>query len=176
MGEENSGLHQQEFNPFFLSSLWGPVLVAHKTGSFQKPPVPPVQHEVRVQDGPSLPQPTMTISRSQSPLPPVDWKTYTSSGRKLRALTSSSPRAHSKRGAEAGLPRETASLLRYKGEGQSRVSFPYRVHILRGPPHPKIREAGILAVSLSQVFRTKKASSRHHWNHVAFSYALPFHR
>ncbi|XP_077605995.1 GAS2-like protein 2 [Crocuta crocuta] len=86
--------------------------LSHKTGSFQKPPAPPVQHEVRVQDGSSLPQPTMTISRSQSPLPPVDWKTYTSSGRKLRPFTSSSPKAHSKRGAEAGVPRERASFLR----------------------------------------------------------------
>ncbi|XP_027964814.1 GAS2-like protein 2 [Eumetopias jubatus] len=88
--------------------------LSHKAGSFQKPPAPPVQHEVRVQDGPSQPQPTMTISRSQSPLPPVDWKTYTSSGRKLRPPTSSSPRAHSKWGAETGVPRETASFLRHQ--------------------------------------------------------------
>lgn len=67
----------------------GAVLVAHKPGSFPKPPVPPVQHEVRVLDEPWQPQPTMTISRSQSPLPPVDWKTYTSSGRKLRPPASS---------------------------------------------------------------------------------------
>ncbi|XP_030883301.1 GAS2-like protein 2 [Leptonychotes weddellii] len=88
--------------------------LSHKAGSFQKPPAPPVQHEVRVQDGPSQPQPTMTISRSQSPLPPVDWKTYTSSGRKLRPPTSSTPRTHSKWGTEAGVPRETASFLRHQ--------------------------------------------------------------
>ncbi|CAK7290948.1 GAS2-like protein 2 [Vulpes lagopus] len=86
--------------------------LSHKTGSFQKPPAPLVQHEVRVQDGPSQPQPWMTISRSQSPLPPVDWKTYTSSGRKLRPPTSSSPRAHNERGADAGVPRHTAPFLR----------------------------------------------------------------
>ncbi|XP_045744079.1 GAS2-like protein 2 [Mirounga angustirostris] len=88
--------------------------LSHKAGSFQKPPAPPVQHEVRVQDGPSQPQPAMTISRSQSPLPPVDWKTYTSSGRKLRPPTSSTPRTHSKWGTEAGVPRETASFLRHQ--------------------------------------------------------------
>lgn len=150
--------------------------VAHKTGSFQKPPVPPAQHEVRVQDGPSQPQPTMTISRSQSPLPPVDWKTYTSSGRKLRPPASSSPRAHNKRGAEAGVPRETTPFLRYKGEGQSRVPFFFGVHILRAPPFPKIKEAGLLAVPLPQVFRTKKAPSQYHWDHLAFLYPLPLHR
>ncbi|KAI5765801.1 GAS2L2 [Gulo gulo luscus] len=90
--------------------------LSHKTGSFQKPPVPPVQHEVRVQDGPSQPQPMMTISRSQSPLPPVDWKTYTSSGRKLRSPAASSPRAHSKRGAEAGVSRETTPFLRLQNQ------------------------------------------------------------
>ncbi|KAB0391345.1 hypothetical protein E2I00_010676, partial [Balaenoptera physalus] len=111
-GGGNGGPHQQEFNPFLLSSLWGAVLVAHKTGSFLKPPVPPVQHEVRVEDGPSQPQPTMTISRSQSPLPSVDWKTYTSSGRKLRPPAASSPTPHRERRAGAGILRETAPFPR----------------------------------------------------------------
>lgn len=91
-----------------------PLGVAHKPGSFLKPPGPPVQHEVKVQDGPSQPQPTMTISRSQSPLPPVDWRTYTSSSRRLRPPTPSSPQAHGERGSEARIIRETALLLRYK--------------------------------------------------------------
>ncbi|XP_016062494.1 PREDICTED: GAS2-like protein 2 [Miniopterus natalensis] len=85
--------------------------LSHKPGSFLKPPVPPVQHEVRVLDEPWQPQPAMTVSRSQSPLPPVDWKTYTSSGRKLRP-PASSPRPHSECGAGAGVLRETASSLR----------------------------------------------------------------
>ncbi|XP_014933898.3 GAS2-like protein 2 [Acinonyx jubatus] len=128
-GWDTLGHYLDKHDPCRCTSL------SHKTGSFQKPPVPPVQHEVRVQDGPSLPQPTMTISRSQSPLPPVDWKTYTSSGRKLRALTSSSPRAHSKRGAEAGLPRETASLLRCQERSPtpSRRQLPAR----DSPPGPQ---------------------------------------
>ncbi|XP_046530708.1 GAS2-like protein 2 [Equus quagga] len=86
--------------------------LSHKPGSFLKPPIPPVQHEVRVQDEPSKRQPTMTISRSQSPLPSVDWKTYTSSGRKLRPPVSSSPSPRSDGGAGAGVLRETASFLR----------------------------------------------------------------
>ncbi|XP_006832397.1 PREDICTED: GAS2-like protein 2 [Chrysochloris asiatica] len=86
--------------------------LSHKPGSFPKSPAPPVQHEVRVQDGPSQLQPTMTISRSQSPLPPVDWKTYTSSGRKLTLPTSSSPSPCNERGAGMGVLRDTATPLR----------------------------------------------------------------
>ncbi|KAG8520179.1 GAS2-like protein 2 [Galemys pyrenaicus] len=88
--------------------------LSHKTGSFLRPPATPAQHEVRVQDGPSQLQPTMTISRSQSPLPPVDWKTYTSSGRKLRTPTPCSPRPCSEWGAGAGDLKETAPFLRYQ--------------------------------------------------------------
>ncbi|XP_054449025.1 GAS2-like protein 2 [Pteronotus mesoamericanus] len=75
--------------------------LSHKPGSFLRPPVAPVQHEVRVQHEPSQPQLTMTVSRSQSPPPPVDWKTYTSSSRRLRPpAPSPTPR------------RETAPFLR----------------------------------------------------------------
>ncbi|XP_014322799.2 GAS2-like protein 2 [Myotis lucifugus] len=82
-GWDTLGHYLDKHDPCRCTSL------SHKPGSFLKPPVPPVQHEVRVLDEPWQPQPTMTISRSQSPLPPVDWKTYTSSGRKLRPPASS---------------------------------------------------------------------------------------
>ncbi|XP_026512364.1 GAS2-like protein 2 [Terrapene carolina triunguis] len=41
-----------------------------------------VQHEIKVcptprTDNPKKPQPTLIVSRSQSPLPPVEWRTYT---------------------------------------------------------------------------------------------------
>ncbi|XP_066119469.1 GAS2-like protein 2 [Saccopteryx bilineata] len=104
-GWDTLGHYLDKHDPCRCTSL------SHKPGSFQKPPVAPVQHEVRVRDEPSQPQLTMTISRSQSPLPPVDWKTYTSSGRKLRP-PASSPRPHSKWGAGAGILRETAPFLR----------------------------------------------------------------
>lgn len=120
-------------NLTLFSSLCGLILVAHKTGSFLKPPAPPVQHEVRVEDGPSQPQPMMTISRSQSPLPPVDWKTYTSSGRKLRPLTSFS------RMPRSGAPRETAPFLRYRGGG-GQGCFPLWSPPSQRTPHPKRRE------------------------------------
>lgn len=124
-------------------------MVAHKPGSFLKPPVPPVQHEVRVQDEPWQPQPTMTISRSQSPLPPVDWKTYTSSGRKLRPPASSSPTPRREWGAGAGVLRETAAFLRYRGGiGQGLFLF-WSPHSQR-PPHPKTKRAGFSAVALPQ--------------------------
>ncbi|KAL1779388.1 GAS2 2 [Sigmodon hispidus] len=105
-GWDTLGHYLDKHDPCRCTSL------SHKPGSFLKPPGPPVQHEVKVQDGPSLPQPTMTISRSQSPLPPVDWRTYTSSNRKLRPPTPSSPRPHGERGAGARTIRETAPLLR----------------------------------------------------------------
>ncbi|XP_053426084.1 GAS2-like protein 2 [Nycticebus coucang] len=96
-GWDTLGHYLDKHDPCRCTSL------SHKPGSFPKPPAPPVQHEVRVQDGPSRPQPTMTISRSQSPLPPVDWKTYTSSGRKLRPPTISSPSPCRGQGAGAGV-------------------------------------------------------------------------
>ncbi|CAH6775808.1 GAS2-like protein 2 [Phodopus roborovskii] len=105
-GWDTLGHYLDKHDPCRCTSL------SHKPGSFLKPPGPPVQHEVKVQDGPSQPQPTMTISRSQSPLPPVDWKTYTSSSRKLRPPTPSSPLPHGERGAGGRTLREMASLLR----------------------------------------------------------------
>nr|XP_023409146.1 GAS2-like protein 2 [Loxodonta africana] len=105
-GWDTLGHYLDKHDPCRCTSL------SHKPGSLLKPPAPPVQHEVRVQDGPLQPQPTMTISRSQSPLPPVDWKTYTSSGRKLRPPPSSSPSPCSERGAGMGILREMAAPLR----------------------------------------------------------------
>ncbi|KAB0367142.1 hypothetical protein FD755_020466 [Muntiacus reevesi] len=105
-GWDTLGHYLDKHDPCRCTSL------SHKTGSFLQPPAHPVQHEVRVEDGPSQPQPTMTISRSQSPLPPVDWKTYTSSGRKLRPPAASSPRPRREERAGPGVLRETAPLLR----------------------------------------------------------------
>lgn len=109
----NSEFHKTGIELFLLMISLGPIVIAHKPGSFLKPPGPPVQHEVKVQDGPSQPQPTMTISRSQSPLPPVDWKTYTSSSRKLRPPTPSSPGLRSEPPVRARTLREDP-LPRYK--------------------------------------------------------------
>ncbi|XP_024613459.1 GAS2-like protein 2 [Neophocaena asiaeorientalis asiaeorientalis] len=105
-GWDTLGHYLDKHDPCRCTSL------SHKTGSFLKPPVPLVQHEVRVDDGPSQPQPTMTISRSQSPLPSVDWKTYTSSGRKQRPPAASAPTPHRERRAGAGILRETAPFPR----------------------------------------------------------------
>ncbi|XP_020030418.2 GAS2-like protein 2 [Castor canadensis] len=91
-GWDTLGHYLDKHDPCRCTSL------SHKPGSFLKSPIPPVQHEVRVQDGPLQPQPVMTISRSQSPLPPVDWKTYTSSSRKLKLPTSTSPRPRGEQG------------------------------------------------------------------------------
>ncbi|XP_074045007.1 matrix metalloproteinase-28 isoform X2 [Macrotis lagotis] len=86
--------------------------LSHKMGNPQKPQIPPVQHEVRVQGGSTQPQPILTISRSQSPLPPVEWKTYIPPGRKLQPPTSRSPKPHDRREAGGGSPGETAAPQR----------------------------------------------------------------
>ncbi|XP_059125564.1 GAS2-like protein 2 [Peromyscus eremicus] len=122
-GWDTLGHYLDKHDPCRCTSL------SHKPGSFLKPPGPPVQHEVKVQDGPSQPQPTMTISRSQSPLPPVDWRTYTSSSRKLRPPTPSSPGPHGQRGAGARTLRETAPLLR----SQERPMTPSQRMLSPGP-------------------------------------------
>ncbi|XP_037665576.1 GAS2-like protein 2 [Choloepus didactylus] len=121
-GWDTLGHYLDKHDPCRCTSL------SHKPSSFQKPPVRPAQHEVRVQDGPR-----MTISRSQSPLPPVDWKTYTSSGRKLRPHASTTPR--DKQGAGVEVLRETAPLPRC----QERLLTPSWRQLMAGnsPPSPQ---------------------------------------
>uniref|UniRef100_A0A2R8M830 Growth arrest specific 2 like 2 n=1 Tax=Callithrix jacchus TaxID=9483 RepID=A0A2R8M830_CALJA len=105
-GWDTLGHYLDKHDPCRCTSL------SHKPGSFLKPPAPPVQHEVRVQDGPSQTQPMMTVSRSQSPPPSVDWKTYTSSGRRPRPPTTSTPRTRREPGRGTGASREMAPFLR----------------------------------------------------------------
>uniref|UniRef100_A0A8D2B882 Growth arrest specific 2 like 2 n=1 Tax=Sciurus vulgaris TaxID=55149 RepID=A0A8D2B882_SCIVU len=128
-GWDTLGHYLDKHDPCRCTSL------SHKQGSLLKSPGPRVQHEVRVQDGPSQLQPTMTISRSQSPLPPVDWKTYTSSGQMLRPPASSSPRPQNERGAGPGDLREMASFLR----SQEKLLTPSRRQLSAGgsPPSPQ---------------------------------------
>ncbi|XP_072501008.1 matrix metalloproteinase-28 isoform X2 [Notamacropus eugenii] len=105
-GWDTLGHYLDKHDPCRCTSL------SHKMGSPQKPQIPPVQHEVRVQGDSAQPQPILTISRSQSPLPPVDWKTYTSSSRKLRPPTSCSPRPPERWGSGGGSPGQTAAHQR----------------------------------------------------------------
>nr|XP_006219263.1 GAS2-like protein 2 [Vicugna pacos]XP_031541002.1 GAS2-like protein 2 [Vicugna pacos] len=128
-GWDTLGHYLDKHDPCRCTSL------SHKTGSFLKPPTRSVQHEVRVQDGPLQPQPTMTISRSQSPLPSVDWKTYTASGRKLRPPASSFPRPHPGWRAGPGILRETAPFPRH----QEKSLTPSRSQLQAGdsPPSPQ---------------------------------------
>ncbi|XP_068946048.1 matrix metalloproteinase-28 isoform X1 [Petaurus breviceps papuanus] len=105
-GWDTLGHYLNKHDPCRCTSL------SHKVGNPQKPQIHPVQHEVRVQGGSAQPQPILTISRSQSPLPPVDWKTYTPPGRKLRPPISCSPRPHNRWGAGGESPGETAAPQR----------------------------------------------------------------
>uniref|UniRef100_A0A8C3S5U7 GAS2-like protein 2 n=1 Tax=Chelydra serpentina TaxID=8475 RepID=A0A8C3S5U7_CHESE len=78
-----------------------------------------VQHEIKVcptprTDNPKKPQPTLIVSRSQSPLPPVEWRTYTpqslSTSRKLRS--SASPDSTSKKDSRLRPRREQSEPRR----------------------------------------------------------------
>ncbi|KAM4842991.1 GAS2-like protein 2 [Thomomys bottae] len=102
-GWDTLGHYLDKHDPCRCTSL------SHKPGRFLKPQSVPVQHEVRVEDGPCQPQPVMTVSRSQSPLPPVHWNTYTSSARKARLSPHASPKPHGEQRA-AGLREMTPSL------------------------------------------------------------------
>ncbi|XP_058532425.1 GAS2-like protein 2 [Ochotona princeps] len=127
-GWDTLGHYLDKHDPCRCTSL------SHKPGSSLKPPTPPVQHEVKLLDGPSQPQPTMTISRSQSPLPAVDWKTYTAAGRKLRPPASSSPRPCGEQGAAAGVFREMVPVLR----SQETAGIPSRTQLASAPPYTSL--------------------------------------
>ncbi|XP_049715924.1 GAS2-like protein 2 [Elephas maximus indicus] len=150
-GWDTLGHYLDKHDPCRCTSL------SHKPGSLLKPPAPPVQHEVRVQDGPLQPQPTMTISRSQSPLPPVDWKTYTSSGRKLRPPPSSSPSPCSERGAGMGILREMAAPLRC----QERSLTPSRRQLPAGDSLSSPRSSSTHRGQDSQCVSSGKREDRH---------------
>ncbi|XP_073429839.1 GAS2-like protein 2 [Dendrobates tinctorius] len=65
-----------------------------KSGNQQKLLNP--THEIKARltprsDNPNKTQTTLIVSRSQSPLPPVDWKTYTSNSSRSYSLSSNSP-------------------------------------------------------------------------------------
>ncbi|XP_060115133.1 GAS2-like protein 2 [Heteronotia binoei] len=69
-----------------------------KTTSLQRAQATRVQHEITAwlaprRDNPNMPQPALIVSRSQSPLPPVDWRTYTAHllGTSRKSLSSSPP-------------------------------------------------------------------------------------
>uniref|UniRef100_A0A8C0GDG3 GAS2-like protein 2 n=1 Tax=Chelonoidis abingdonii TaxID=106734 RepID=A0A8C0GDG3_CHEAB len=83
------------------------------------PGKPFVQHEIKVcptprTDNPKKPQPTLIVSRSQSPLPPVEWRTYTpqsfSTSRKLRS--SASPESTSKKDSQLRATERSATPSR----------------------------------------------------------------
>ncbi|XP_065588252.1 GAS2-like protein 2 [Cyrtonyx montezumae] len=65
--------------------------LSHKQLSRTKPPQQPVQHEVRLCAAPAAPgrtHPTLLVSRSQSPLPPVTWPPH---GHRQRPWTPTTP-------------------------------------------------------------------------------------
>uniref|UniRef100_A0A7M4FUA1 Growth arrest specific 2 like 2 n=1 Tax=Crocodylus porosus TaxID=8502 RepID=A0A7M4FUA1_CROPO len=86
---------------------------ALKMASPQRLQAMQVQHEIKVclaskTDHSNKPQPTLIVSRSQSPLPPVEWRTYTpcSLGTSKKLCSSSSPDSANKKTSGLGTPQE----------------------------------------------------------------------
>ncbi|XP_053223444.1 GAS2-like protein 2 [Podarcis raffonei] len=85
---------------------------ALRAGSPQKMQATPVQHEITARltprkDNPK-PQPALIVSRSQSPLPPVEWRTYTPNSPGWKTLQRSPP---SNGGGGVSSSRKTTALL-----------------------------------------------------------------
>ncbi|KYO25090.1 GAS2-like protein 2 isoform A [Alligator mississippiensis] len=97
-----------------------------------------VQHEIKVclaskTDNSDKPQPTLIVSRSQSPLPPVEWRTYTSRslGTSKKLCSSSSPDSASKKTSGLGTPREQSEARRApSARTRERSATPSRKQLL----------------------------------------------
>ncbi|KAG8587766.1 hypothetical protein GDO81_005777 [Engystomops pustulosus] len=104
-----------------------------KSGHQQKTINP--THEIKTlltprSDDPSKTQTTLLVSRSQSPLPPVDWRTYTSSSSRTYSLSSNSPESTDKSAAYK-TPAGQSDLKRsFAFRGQERPVTPSRRQLL----------------------------------------------
>uniref|UniRef100_A0A670K318 Growth arrest specific 2 like 2 n=1 Tax=Podarcis muralis TaxID=64176 RepID=A0A670K318_PODMU len=83
-----------------------------RAGSPQKMQATPVQHEITARltprkDNPKS-QPALIVTRSQSPLPPVEWRTYTPNSPGWKTLQRSPP----SNGGSGGSSRKTTALAR----------------------------------------------------------------
>ncbi|XP_075761041.1 GAS2-like protein 2 [Pelodiscus sinensis] len=97
-----------------------------------------VQHEIKVcptprTDNPKKPHPTMIVSRSQSPLPPVEWRTYTppSLNPSWKLHSSSSPESATRKDSGLRLPREQSKPRKIpSGRAAQRSATPARRQLL----------------------------------------------
>ncbi|XP_053131247.1 GAS2-like protein 2A [Hemicordylus capensis] len=106
------------------------------SASPQRAQAAPVQHEITARltprtDNPNQPQPALIVSRSQSPLPPVEWRTYMPHrlGTRQKALASCPPErsggGHGRKSLEGppdhpGLRRDPSGRVRARSVTPSR--------------------------------------------------------
>ncbi|XP_063810055.1 GAS2-like protein 2 [Pseudophryne corroboree] len=102
---------------------------ASKSGNPQKP-LNPI-HEIKAlvtprSDNPNKTQTTLIVSRSQSPLPPVDWKTYTSNSGRTHSSSSGSPESADKTAGFRTPQRQPDLKRNFAFRGQERPATPSR--------------------------------------------------
>ncbi|KAM3936096.1 GAS2-like protein 2 [Leptodactylus fuscus] len=124
-----------------------------KSGNQQKPINP--THEIKVRltprsDDPNKTQTTLIVNRSQSPLPPVDWRTYTSNSNRTYSLSSNSPESTDK----------NAVYRTPSGQPELKRSFAFRGH--ERPPTPSRRQLFMEDCQASQQFNPSQSSHDKH--------------
>ncbi|XP_077152381.1 GAS2-like protein 2 [Ranitomeya variabilis] len=124
-----------------------------KSGNQQKPVNP--THEIKARltprsDNPNKTETTLIVSRSQSPLPPVDWKTYTSNSSRTYSLSSNSPESTDK----------NAAYRTPHGQSDLKRSFAFRGH--EGPATPSRRQLFLEDSQTSQQSQFSQSSQDKH--------------
>uniref|UniRef100_A0A674K8B4 Growth arrest specific 2 like 2 n=1 Tax=Terrapene triunguis TaxID=2587831 RepID=A0A674K8B4_9SAUR len=110
-----------------------------------------VQHEIKVcptprTDNPKKPQPTLIVSRSQSPLPPVEWRTYTPQSLRTswKPRSSASPESTRLRPPrEQSEPRRVPSTSRIPGMNQKDPARFVQASFKPVPQAHKPEESGV---------------------------------
>ncbi|XP_069829100.1 GAS2-like protein 2 [Dendropsophus ebraccatus] len=110
-----------------------------KSGNQQKPIHP--THEIKARltprpDNPNKMQTTLIVSRSQSPLPPVDWRTYTSNSNRTYSLSSNSPESAERSATYRSHPAPTDLKRGSAFRGNDRAATPTRRQLFIEDGHP----------------------------------------
>ncbi|KAM4045429.1 GAS2-like protein 2 [Anomaloglossus baeobatrachus] len=134
-----------------------------KSGNQQKQINP--THEITARltprsDNPNKSQTTLIVSRSQSPLPPVDWKTYTSNSNRTYSLSSNSPESTDK----------NAAFRTPHGQSDLKRSFAFR-----GQERPATPSRRQLFVDDSQTSQQSHFSQSNHDKHTFSTYSMASH-
>ncbi|XP_044143016.1 GAS2-like protein 2 [Bufo gargarizans] len=124
-----------------------------KSGNQQKSINP--THEVKARltprsDNPNKTETTLIVSRCQSPLPPVDWKTYTSNSNRTYSLSSNSPESTDK----------SAMYRTPHGQSDLKRSFVFRGH--ERPATPSRRQLFMEDCQTSQQSHFSQSSHDRH--------------